>query len=176
MYTDNSEYLCHYGIIGMKWGQRRVARAEAGLKRLDSGGHLSISITKNRQDQYDARDRRILTNRIQSTKKSLQENDEKRAQKKLVKSQKKYDANFNANWYKAYNKAADKFNNEGFLQNLNDKYKNYNWGSLKFENGKAISGDKKLIESYNKYVDEYEKTFQNVLNSSYKDMFGDRPT
>lgn len=35
MYTDNSEYLCHYGIPGMHWGQRNASlRNERHTQRL----------------------------------------------------------------------------------------------------------------------------------------------
>jgi len=83
MYDQN--YLAHYGIIGMKWGQRRIAKAEAGIQRLDSGKHLSIGIGKNRQSQHDTRDRRILQDRISRTKKSLESN-EKKDFNRLVKN------------------------------------------------------------------------------------------
>lgn len=75
MYDQN--YLAHYGIIGMKWGQRRIAKAEAGIQRLDSGKHLSIGIGKNRQSQHDTRDRKILQDRISRTKKSLESNEKR---------------------------------------------------------------------------------------------------
>lgn len=85
MYTDNSEYLCHYGKLGMKWGQRSIARAQAGLNRLESGKHLSVGFNKNRQSEYDERDKRILENRITRIKRSL-DNNEKQDMAKFKKA------------------------------------------------------------------------------------------
>lgn len=69
MYDQN--YLIHYGVVGMRWGQRRITRAEAGLKRLDSGKHISIGLGKNRQGRYDTRDRKYFENIKAKTKKQM---------------------------------------------------------------------------------------------------------
>lgn len=68
--------IYHHGVKGMKWGVRK-ARGHAGpgkyigkkrqlagykrdLETLDKGGHLSVGITKKRQEMYDKRDRANL--------------------------------------------------------------------------------------------------------------------
>jgi ribosomal protein L15 len=82
--------LYHHGVKGMKWGVRkkrygvgaRVVRGHAGpgvyvgskkhqlegykrdLDILDKGGHLSVGMTKKRQEKYDRRDRKALEQKI----------------------------------------------------------------------------------------------------------------
>lgn len=87
--------LMHYGVPGMKWGKRktqtsnnytaRVARGHAGpgkyltpkrqlagdkkdLEILNKGGHLSVGLTKKRQEAYDKRDRAAIEKHIQKNK------------------------------------------------------------------------------------------------------------
>ena len=74
----------HSGVKGMKWG-RRMARDHGGpgkyitknsqskgdqkdLDYLNKGGHLSVGLTKKRQDAYDARDRKAIEKRMDSQK------------------------------------------------------------------------------------------------------------
>lgn len=95
--------LQHYGVKGMKWGVRRkrevkprygrrIVRGHAGpgiyvnkkrrlegdkrdLDYINKGGHLSIGVTKKRQAALDARDKRIIENRIAKNEKKLQGKD-----------------------------------------------------------------------------------------------------
>lgn len=74
-------YIQHTGVKGMKWGHR-MARDHAGpgkyatvnrqlkgdqkdLDHLNKGGHLSVGLTKSRQDAYDKRDKAKIEKRIE---------------------------------------------------------------------------------------------------------------
>ena len=76
--TDGT--LQHHGVKGMRWGVRR-ARKHAGpgryvtkkrqldgdkrdLETMKKGGHLSVGLTKKRQEAFDRRDKAALEKRI----------------------------------------------------------------------------------------------------------------
>ena len=189
MYNQN--YLSHYGKIGMRWGHRNPGEVKKSFQtrtyeRLADSGEKHRKI----QEEYYKRDgdsyskssaerwaKESKENR-EAAKKSYEMDKykatDRKGYKQLVKGQKEYDQNVKNNWWKAYIVAADHAN-QVMIPALNKKYKDSDWSSLKFENGKAVSGDPKLIKVYNKYNDEYNSQFQDILNASYKDMFGDRP-
>ena len=52
MFVNNSEYLCHYGIIGMKWGQRRLQKKIANAKAI--GDRDKVKKLKERYDQNES--------------------------------------------------------------------------------------------------------------------------
>ena len=52
MYANNSEYLCHYGIVGMKWGQRRLQKRIANAKAI--GNTDKVKKLKERYDQNES--------------------------------------------------------------------------------------------------------------------------
>lgn len=188
MYYENSsyyhDYLMHYGVKGMKWGRRksqygaRIVRGHAGsgryltrkrqlagdkrdLERLNNGEHLSVGLTKKRQDAYDARDRRVLEKRIAKNEKHFAQ----KAEKKLKKQQANYDRKVNRNAMKIYNKTADHAN-KVLIPEINKKYtEKYGEGWFKNEHGK--------IEQ--KYLREYQETFNKSYNQLMIDMYGERP-
>lgn len=84
-YVIQNGELYHHGVKGMKWGvrkksnsyatravrghagpgryigeKRKIAGAKKDLEILNSGGHLSVGLTKKRQAALDARDRKLL--------------------------------------------------------------------------------------------------------------------
>jgi len=89
--------------------------------------------------------------------------EEKRLQKTITKDQKKWDENYNTNWYKAYNKAAEYVNNR--MSDFNKKWE------------KEFSGYKNWSESpkYQKYLDTYNNWFNSALKQTTNEMFGKRP-
>lgn len=122
-----SDYvLYHYGVPGMKWGVRKSSNAKprygkrmvrghggpgvyfgkkrqlAGDKRdldyLNKGGHLSVGITKKRQASLDARDKRLIENRIAK-------NERKLAERTTLEKAKTEMRDANRAYNKAFNKA-----------------------------------------------------------------------
>lgn len=75
-------YLAHYGVLGMHWGQRtrngimknqstssrQIDADQKGLVRLNNGEHAHYGINAKRQSKYDERDKKYLEGRIQATK------------------------------------------------------------------------------------------------------------
>lgn len=90
---------------------------------------------------------------------------ERKAARKTKKAQKKWDKNISRNWWKAYNDAAD-YSNENFIDKLNKKYEKYDW----------TKNDENTKKAYKAYVTEYANGFNSILEKSYRDTFGDRPS
>ena len=86
--------------------------------------------------------------------------------KRIKKAQKKWDKNTKKNWGTAYNKAVD-YHNANVIGKLNQKYKDYDFTDLT---------DKKNRKAFKRYVDEYVNSWNDVLEKSYRDILGDRPT
>lgn len=93
----NNNELQHYGILGMRWGKRKV-RGYAGpgtyftrkrqlagdkrdLKDLDKGKSLSVGFTKKRQAAYDQRDKATLEKRIAKNERVLANKKAKKTKK-----------------------------------------------------------------------------------------------
>lgn len=89
---------------------------------------------------------------------------DKKAAKKLAKAQKEWDDNVEKNWHKAYNKAADEA--EVAAKEINKKYEKYDFSDLSDPKTKAV---------HDKYVEEYMKKWDALLQKNYDEMFGKRP-
>lgn len=181
-FTNNNE-LYHYGVKGMKWGVRRAQprygkrivrghggpgiyigtkRQLAGDKRdldyMNKGGHLSVGLTKKRQAALDARDKRLIENRIAK-------NENKLANRTPV--QKARDEMREAN--RAYNKA---FNNaytkNGFGFNITKKGRD----AAKKRWDDAYDAASKANEATAKYKAEKKaaKALKKMERQEYKDF------
>lgn len=136
MIINEQDYLSHRGVKGTQWGVR---------KDPESSGSGNKSAVSNKKISPI---KKFLQKRRESAQKA-------KLAKKLEKSQKAWDENFNRNWHHAYNKAAD-YANEVLIPQLDKKYGNMFSGS---------NAEK-----------AYNKAFSKVLEREYKAMFGDRPS
>lgn len=110
MYAYNPDYLIHYGKLGMRWGHRQISRAQAGLNRIESGKHISIGLNKNRQKQYDERDKRIYQHIIDKNQQHLDENNQwhlDKLKKSVTKTRDSYQKY--ADFRKSHTYATDQF-------------------------------------------------------------------
>lgn len=154
----NEEYLMHYGVKGMKWGVRKL-RGHAGpgryltrkrqldgdkkdLRYIENGGHLSVGLTKKRQENFDKRDKASIEKRIAK-------NEEKRMENKQVRysnGQIKRDMN------KTFNDT---------YKDLHEQYKKRNPATAAdraYAQAKKINA-KHLVDTYGKErMDQYYKT------------------
>ena len=103
-----------------------MAADKSDLKYLKKGGHLSIGFTKKRQAQYDARDKRLLENRIRKNQKKLIRisNDHKEASRLRKK--------------KLYEMSNEEIKTLNKRRQLETDYKRLNKGSI--ATGLAIAG------------------------------------
>jgi hypothetical protein len=88
----------------------------------------------------------------------------KKERKALKKAQKEWDKNFEKNYVDAYNKAVEK--TDKLIADLNKKYDKYDFTDL---------SDPDIKKTYDKYVDEYMREWNKLLQASYDEMFGKRP-
>ena len=84
--------------------------------------------------------------------------------KQLKKDQKAWDKNFNENWTKAYNKAADE--STKIADQVNKKYEKFDFSDL---------SDPKVKKAYDQYIEEYMSQWEDLLQRNYDEMFGKRP-
>ena len=198
--VDESNYLEHFGILGMKWGVRRYQPYPK------SEGHKGKFVgKKDSRNKTKAKKESTIDTRIDDavkkgqakvttdpktgkrnvkfkdgsewnlgTKQGEFHRDKRKAAKNLKKEQKAYDENFKKNWVNAYNKAANHAN-EVLIPQINKKYGKYDWTQLDTTDMDNPKGDPKLVAAYKKYTDEYEQNFNNVLAKEYDKMFGKRP-
>jgi hypothetical protein len=91
---------------------------------------------------------------------------QKKALKQLGKDQKAYDKNVNKNWHKAYNETAELARTK-LIPAINKKYDKYDFSN--------IDNDPKMKKVFDKYINEYDESFNKALKTKVSDMFGERP-
>lgn len=183
-------YLQHHGVKGMKWGVRKVRghagpgvyankrRQLAGDKRdlntLNKGGHLSVGLTKKRQEALDNRDKAALEKRVAKNEKHVagpSARELKRINKKLhkfgpaqnvvlnkVNTDRLRDKEFYQKWdaaFKAGKGSKEWAAYEKYANDFRDKYKDqYVDAWLKDNNVRRISEEGRQYVSDNYFKKE----------------------
>ena len=70
---------------------------------------------------------------------------------------------------KAYNKAAD-YANKVLIPNINKKYGKYDWTKIDTTDPRDPKGDPKLVNSYKKYLKEYETSFKKIFDKNLSEL------
>ena len=168
-------YLQHHGVKGMKWGVRKV-RGHAGpgvyvnkrrqlpgdkrdLNTLNKGGHLSVGLTKKRQEAFDNRDKTALEKRIVKNEQKDREKASKKYDKYIDAANKDYMKKQNSMNVKAYNKAAADMNNGGIEKFNKSQEKKY---------GKDFANRDGYMSDYKKLFDKH---FSKHMSKSVSDFY-----
>lgn len=85
--------------------------------------------------------------------------------RKAKKAQKAYDKAYRKNYITAYNQAAD-YANSTLIPKINKKYSKVDFSDL------TKPGAQK---AFDKYLAEYDESFNKVLNTKIEDIIGKRP-
>lgn len=178
--------LRHYGVMGMKWGRSKglgstprvmmpkmitkKRQLEADKKVLNNmnnkGHHVSIGLTKNRQEAFDKRDKAILEKRIAKNENKLRSKNENIALKKaaVVNYKKEYDKaeklsnEADKQWAvakEAYKKTG-KNRIDALVNNIKNKSPEVKSYNKLFD--KASNMDDRANEQWSKARDAYKKT------------------
>lgn len=180
-YIYSGGELYHYGVPGMRWRHKKAgyvtgfqAKKRATIAA-NEARKKSIAESRASGDKgvgsFQRANRKALNAKRQAYGKSMkadldhnkQLRAEKKAAKKLAKDQKKWDKAYSKNYIKAYNSAAD-YANSVLIPKINKKY------------SKIIkSDDWSKDPNYGRYLKEYEKRFNSVLNKKVTELIGERP-
>lgn len=145
----------------------KLAKKHGGLQRkvkvyTDSNGVLkSDTVYLDHKNREVNEDYGKAVNAEANPRKAAK--DEKREKKQLVKDQKVWDAEVQANWYKAYNEVSE-YANDTLIPKINEKYKDYDFG------------DPKNNKAYEQYDKEYQEQFDKMYAQKLTELFGERPT
>ena len=148
-YSNKVCELYHFGIKGMKWGIRRFQNedgtlTESGKKRYGKYENSNGTLTDEGMSRYQAPNGGLS----KKGKKRLKEVDPESTVGKILR---KIDraGDFNKNWLKAYNKAAEVFNDQ--IGSLNKRFEGKGIGDKDYT--QAVS--KLWKETYSKQISKY---------------------
>lgn len=176
----DEDYLKHVGVLGMRWGHRksRLIRKQTMLtsnrqKELDK---KELKELESKRGFGSSHQRKINEEKIAILKERLKDTDIKRESpfqkiKKAYKEKKDKELR-QKNMLKAYNRAVD-YANSVLIPKINKKYGKYDWTSLDTSDMHNPKGDPKLVRSYKRYINEYEKSFNDVFNMKLSEITGE---
>lgn len=150
-YNSQWTELYHFGIKGMKWGVRRFQNedgtlTEAGRKRYGKYENDDGTLTDEGVSRYQSFNGGLS----RYGKKRLKEVDPESKVGKILRKIERADE-FSRNWHKAYNKAAEKFNEK--VDELNKRF-----------DGKGIE-DSKYMKAVSKlWKDVYSEQISKAYN------------
>lgn len=153
----SKDYLAHYGVLGMKWGRRRLSQYENASEKIRSGkAHLSRGLGKRRQGAYDILDAKRFEAKAEIVKSEMART-EKKDMSKLQKASSKAAA--------AARKAADfRSRNTFATSDLGPDIK-----SVYVDNPRLIAKARRAENKVNRLITSLNKKHNGTVSASFKE-------